>query len=467
MKPSATNLPATSNPSRPSRPVGRPGGRVGAGSLLLLQVGVALSVEAVEWPEWRGPGGQGHATGAWAKGLPEHWSETNHVAWKTPIPGRGWSSPVIDGRRIWLTTAVETPAKAEDVQRRLKANTGDQPLTLVDRVEYRAIGVDARTGKIDRDILLFDEREPQWVHQLNSYASPTPVLEQGRMYAHFGASGTVCLDTGTGRVLWTNTALRIQHENGPGSSPMLWRDLVIVQMDGSDRQFVVALDKRSGRVAWKTDRSGEMNSNPQLKKSYATPLVVPIDGREQLVSLGPNWLYGYDPASGSELWKVRFGNLGFSQSARMVVGQGLMIFSTGFMRPEMLAVRFGDGQAPSIAWRYTKGVPTMASPVLVGNELYFVSDSGGMLTCLDAKTGHEIYRERLGGDHSASLLHAGGRIFVPARSGVTDVIAAGREFKRLARNELAGKQMASFAVADGAFFIRTDSALYRIDARAR
>ncbi len=430
---------------------------------VLLTASALNLLAAVEWPEWRGPGGQGHAAGS---GLPMRWSESQNVAWKTPIPGRGWSSPVIDGDQVWLTTAIETEASPEDAKRRLKANTGDQPLTLLEKVEYRAVCVDRRSGKITRDVSLFTERKPQWVHKLNSYASPTPVIEPGRLYAHFGASGTVCVDTGTGKVLWTNPDLKIQHENGPGSSLILWRNSVIFHMDGSDHQYVVALNNRTGQVAWKTDRTGKMNSNPQLKKSYATPLVLEVDGKQQLISPGANWLYAYDPATGRELWKLEYGSLGFSLSARPVAGHGLIFLSTGFTRPELLAVRHGGGKEPSIAWRYTKGVPTMASPLLVGDELYFVSDSGGMLTCLDAKTGRENYRERLGGEHNASLLHADGRIYIPSRTGVTAVIEPGRSFKLIAKNELPGQIMASQAVANRAMFLRTDAALYRLEEKA-
>ncbi|MBX3747133.1 MAG: PQQ-binding-like beta-propeller repeat protein [Verrucomicrobiae bacterium] len=427
--------------------------------VLASTASVALA-EPLEWPEWRGPGAQGHAPD---RGVALHWSDTQNVTWKTPIPGRGWSSPVIAGDQIWLTTALETEASAEDAARRLLANTGDQPLTLMEAVEYRAVCVSRESGRILRDISLFTEREPQWVHRLNSYASPTPVLEPGRLYAHFGASGTVCLDTASGELLWRNSDLKIQHENGPGSSPILWRNLVIVHMDGSDLQYVVALDKHSGQVVWKTDRTGSMHTNPQLKKSYATPLVIEVEGRETLISPGPNWLYAYDPATGRELWKLDLGTLSFSLSARPVVGHGMIYLSTGYLRPELLAIRYGGGAEPSIAWRYTRGVPTMPSPVIVGEELYFVSDSGGLLTCLDAKTGREHYRERLGGDHSASLLHADGRIYIPGRNGTTAVVRPGTTFHVLARNELPDPIMASKAVADGALFLRTAAALYRIE----
>lgn len=430
----------------------------------LLSIGLGVSsaarLQATDWTEWRGPGGQGHAA---SKGLPLRWSEKENVVWKTPIEGRGWSSPVVAGDQIWLTTAIETPASPEETERRLKANTSDQPLTLLEKVEYRAVCVNRVSGKVEHDLSLFSEREPQWVHKLNSYASCTPVLEAGRLYAHFGASGTVCVDTQTGKTLWRNGEFKIQHENGPGSSPILWRHLLIFHMDGSDRQFVVALDKTTGRLAWKTDRSGSTHANPQLKKSYATPVLLPVDGTDQLISPGPNWLYAYDPATGRELWKLEYGVLGFSLSARPVAGHGMIFLSTGFMRPEMLAIRYGGGQPPSIAWRYAKGVPTMSSPVLVGDELYFVSDSGGMLTCLDAKTGQEHYRERLGGDHNASLLHADGRIYVPGRNGVTSVFAAGKQFSLLAANTLPGQAMASHAVAAKSLLIRNDNFLYRLE----
>lgn len=429
--------------------------------IALLHLGAA---RAAEWPEWRGPGGAGHAS---ARNLPVEWSGTDNVTWKTPIPGRGWSSPVIAGNQIWMSTAIETPAKPEDVKRRLKDNTGDQPLVLLEKVELRAICVDRRTGKLLHNVLLLTEREPQWVHELNSYASPTPVLETGRAYFHFGAFGTACLDTRTALVVWTNTALPIMHENGPGSSPILWRHLLIFNLDGSDTQSVVALDKANGKVVWRTPRSGEMPQNGQLKKSYATPAIVTVDGHEQLFSQGSEWLYGYDPADGRELWKIKYGLQGFSHSARAVFGHGMMFLSTGFMRPEIQAVRFGGGKTPAHAWRYAKGAPTMSSPLLVGDELYFVSDSGGMFTCLDAHSGKEIYRERLGGNFSSSPLYADGRIYLASREGVTSVIEPGRQFKVLATNTLPGKIMATPAAVDRALYLRTDAALYRLETNVK
>ena len=417
---------------------------------------------AAEWPEWRGPGAQGHSA---ATGLPSTWSASQNVAWKTELPGRAWSSPVIEGKMIWLTTALETLAKQEDAARRLKSNTGNQPLTVLEQVEFRALGVDRETGRLTQNLPLLTVREPQWVHQLNSYASCTPVIEDGRLYCHFGALGNACLDTRTGKILWTNTSLVVQHENGPGSSPVLWRNLLVFHLDGSDQQFIAALDKSTGQLAWKTSRSGAMNKDPQLRKSYGTPLILPLNGREQIVSPASDWLYGYDE-KGTELWRVKYGQLGFSLTPRPVAGHGLIYLSTGFMKPQILALRHQGLAQPEIAWRYDKGAPTMPSPILVGNELYFVND-GGMLTCLDAVTGAEHYRERLGGNYSASPTFADGKIYWHSREGITSVLKPGPALTVLAKNELPGKIFASLAVADHALYLRTDTALYRLEETPR
>lgn len=418
----------------------------------------STSLSAAEWPQWRGPDGQGHAA---LTGLPTTWSESLNIAWKTELPGRAWSSPVIEGKLIWLTTALETPAKKEDAARRLKSNTGNQPLTVLESVEFRALGVDRDTGKLIHNLPVLTAREPQWVHQLNSYASATPVIEDGRLYCHFGAMGNACLDTRTGKVLWTNTSLVVAHENGPGSTPVLWKNLMVFHLDGSDQQFIAALNKSTGQLAWKTPRSGDMNKDPQHKKSYGTPLVLSLNGREQLVSPASDWIYSYDE-KGAELWRVKYGQLGFSLTPRPVAGHGMIFMSTGFMKPQILALRHQGLPKPEIAWRYDKGAPTMPSPVLVGGELYFVND-GGMLTCLDALTGTEHYRERLGGNYSASPTFADGKLYFHSREGLTTVVKPGKAFTVLAKNELPGKIFASLAAAGHALYLRTDTALYRIE----
>ena len=258
-----------------------PGRRSNLRSLSLAIVAVlATPVAAENWPQFRGPSGQGHANSP----APLKWSEDENIVWKTPIAGKGWSSPVIHDNQIWLTTALAMEASEEETEQRLAANTGSQPLNVVKNLVVRAICLDRDTGKILHDIALLTESEPEPIHTLNSFASPSPIIEAGRLFCHFGPNGTACVDTNSGEVLWTNQSdeLRVKTENGAGSTPVLWNDLLIVHFDGSDAQFIAALNKRTGDVVWKTPRSGKMHDNPQMKKSYGTPLLVdagdqPID----------------------------------------------------------------------------------------------------------------------------------------------------------------------------------------------
>jgi len=423
--------------------------------LLLCQ-----QIACAGWPQWRGPDGQGHAGGA----LPVQWSATEHVTWRTELPGRGWSSPVIGDGVVWMTTAMETPASAEESERRLKGNTNDQPLRLLARLELRALGVDAGTGRLRHNVLLLTKTDPQWVHQLNSYASPSPVLENGRLYCHFGAFGTVCLDTATQRIVWSNEDpdLQIKHENGPGSSPVIEGNRLIFHLDGSDRQMVVALDTGTGRLAWKTARSGVLHDNPQFKKSYGTPLAVTANGRRQLISPGSDWLYSYDPATGDELWKLAYGELGYSLTPRPVFAAGVLYMATGFGSSRVLAVKIEGVAQPVILWTAGKGAPTQASPLLVKDRLYLASEAG-IVTCLNTADGSEIFRERLGEPFSASPTHAGGLVYFPGREGTTFVLKDGAAFERVAVNRLDERQFASFAADAGALFLRTEKALCRIE----
>ena len=363
-----------------------------------------------------------------------------------------------------MTAAVETETSEAEAKKRLEANTGSQPVVLLDKVVFLALCVDVETGQLLHNIELMSESDPQWVHKMNSYASPTPVIEKGRLYCHFGTFGTVCLDTASGEVLWINRELRLMHENGPGSSPIVWNDKVIFHGDGSDVQFIAALDKATGKVAWKTDRSGEMNSNPQLKKAYATPVIATYNGTPQLISPAADWLYGYDPATGRELWKLNYETLGFSNIAPPILGDGMIFLCTGFMKSEMLGIRYDGTGSPAIAWRHSRNVPTTPAPVLVGGELYFASDQGGLLTCLDAATGERLYRERIAsGNYNASPLHADGKIYFFNREGTATVINPGRSFGVVSKATLEGRIFASPAVVENALLVRTDTALYRLE----
>ena len=417
---------------------------------------------AEDWPQWRGPTGQGIASD---RPVPTQWSETENIAWKTAIPGKGWSSPVIMGEQVWLTTAELKPDTPENVAKRLKADTGGQPLELAGEASFHAVCLDRASGKILHDIVVLVEKEPQWVHRMNSYASPTPVLEEGRLYCYFGTFGAACVDTKTGKVLWTNIEHRIMHENGPGSSPVLEGDKLIFHCDGSDAQYIAALDKTSGKTVWQTPRSGKMDSNPQLKKAYGTPLVVDVNEKRIVMSPGANWLYGYDPATGKEMFKVEYERLGFSIVPRPVAAHGLLFMSTSFMQPELLAVRYDTAQTPHVVWREKKSVPTMPSPIVVGDYLYYVSDNGGVLSCLEAKTGQVAYRERIEGSHCASPILAGNLLYFCDREGTTTIVKPGPKLELVGKNKLVSPIMASPAAVDGALYIRTEQAMYRIEKR--
>lgn len=427
---------------------------------------LTATLAAADWPQFRGPDGQGHAE---ATDLPVTWSESENVTWKTAIPGKGWSSPVVEDDQIWMTSSIASPISEEERARRLEGNTNNQPLSMSGPVSLRAVCVDRASGRLLHDIEVLTEEQPDAIHALNSFASPTPVLENGRLYCHYGANGTACLDTRSREILWRNKDQRIRHENGAGGSPLLWKDRLIFDCDGSDAQYIVALDSRTGEVAWRTPRSGRLHTNPQLKKAYGTPVVIDAGGTPWLISTGANWVYGYDPADGEELWRLEYGVLGFSIVPRPVVGHGMFYISTCFVRSELLAVRYretGEIIEPRIAWRHGSGVPKMSSPLLVGKELYFVSDRG-ILTCLDALTGKERYRERLGGNFCSSPLLADGRIYLGNREGSMTVLRPGPTLEKLAVNRLDGAIMASPIALDTALYIRTEESLYRIEKSSR
>ena len=423
---------------------------------------LSASALAADWNQWRGPSGVGISQ---AKSLPTQWSEKKNIAWKTPLPGRGWSSPVIEGDRIWVTAAHESLATEEASKKRLKSNTGGQSLIVLEKARFHAICIDMDSGKILHDVELFSVDEPQWVHRFNSYASPTPIIEKGRVYCHFGTYGTACVDSVSGKVLWRNLDMHCMHENGPGGSPVIAGDIIFFHMDGSDQQYVAALNKKDGKLAWRTGRSGKLHSNPQLKKAYSTPLVMRRANATELISAGANWVYGYDPLTGDEKWKVDYETLGFSNVARPVSGEGMLFLSTCFMRAEMLGISLKG--APKILWRYRKSVPSSPSPVYIDGLLFFVGDSGGLVTCLEAKSGKLVWSERIAsGKYWAAPLVAAGRIYFHSEEGVTTVIKAGREFEVIAESSLDGKLMASAAVAGEDLFLRTDKAIYRISNKA-
>ena len=393
--------------------------------LPLLILNLSL-LQAEEWPQFRGPDGQGHSS---EEKLPLNWSEEKNIRWKVPVPGSGWSSPVVRDGRIWLTAA-------QDEGRSL-----------------RLVSLNLENGQLLHDLEIFRTENPGSIHSKNSYASPTALLEGDRVYVHYGANGTAAVST-DGRVLWRNR-LEYQHGHGPGGSPVLFEDLLIVSCDGTDVQYVAALDKENGKVRWKTPRPGYM--------AYATPLVIQVGEQTQLVSPGGNQVGAYDPRGGETIWWITHN--GFSGVPRPVFGHDLVFVISGYTRPVLYAVRpggSGDVTKSHIAWKLARGAPLNPSPILVGDELYVVSDVG-VATCLDAKTGEVHWTERLKGRFSASPLYGAERIYFLNETGQTFVVAPRKAFRELARNQVDGRTLASLAVAGETLLLRTDTHLYRIE----
>jgi len=497
--------------------------------LQLLAVGLIGNAGLLhaDWPDFRGPGFQGQVArsiGANSASLPLHWSETNNVTWKIPLPHQGWSTPVIQGNQIWLTTASE------------------------DGHDFYAVCVAADSGRILFNERIFHSAMPEPLgNRLNSYASCSPVIEAGRVYVHFGSYGTAGLDTETFKVIWKRDDLPCRHYRGPGSSPVLFqqgeispnpssryeptpnpsqegngfanasglapllggagggsaqgkqtslpenqipspqpsprlggarengpgRGLLILTMDGVDVQYLVALDKYTGKTAWKTERTANWNdleadgtprADGDFRKAYSTPLIVNFDGQKQMLSLGSKAAYSYDPATGREIWRLNHPS--FSGASRPVFDGTNAFIATGHGNGEIICVRLGgqgDITDTHVVWRKNRGFPRMPSPLLARGLLFMVSDSG-IASCLDARTGEQQWQERLGGDYAASLLGAGDRVYFFGQDGKATVVKAARSFEVLATNKLPVGFMASPAVAGRALILRTKTHLYRIEA---
>ena len=404
------------------------------------------------WPQFRGPRGDGTSL---ARNVPLCWGESNNIAWKVPIPGRGRSSPVVLGDRIWLTLAVERGV--------VRTNIGPDDMQTAEHVSLEAACLDRANGKTLWRTQLFALDHPDPVHWFNSWATPTPAVEAERLYCDFGTYGTACLNSKTGKVLWT-TRLPLDHQVGPASSPVLYKNLLVLVRDGRDAQYVTALGMKNGQEIWKTDRPPINVSSLNLKKSFVTPLLVKA-GRTQLISPGAHWVVSYDPATGKELWRARHGT-GFSIGSGPVFGEGVAYFSTGSTRPQLCAFRAdgeGDVTTTHAIWKITRQVPIMSSPVMLGSELYWTSDDG-LATCADARNGDAYWQERLNQPHHASPLLAEGRVYFFGKEGKCTVVKADKKFEKLAENQLEGPVVATPAIVDRTIFLRTDRHLYCIGA---
>lgn len=404
-----------------------------------------LPLAAEDWPEFRGPTGQGIST---ASNLPTQWGPQSNVVWKVGIAGKGWSSPVVIGERLYLTTAV--PA-------------GGEELPAADR-SLRVICLDALSGRTlwDREVFQQKGSASPRIHSKNSHASPTPVFDKGRLFVHFGHQGTACLDAMTGETIWSTSEFRYQPVHGNGSSPVLAGDVLVFSADGAQDPSVIALDKDTGKLKWKFARQ----STAKKKFSFCTPLLIEVNRGAQLITVGSGVVNALDPRSGREIWRVRFDE-GYSVVPRPVFAQGLVFLSTGYDNPVAMAIRpdgKGDVTNTHVAWTIAKHAPHNPSMLVVDDLLYMVADNG-VLTCAEARTGKVLYQERATGPISASPLHAGGRVYLQDEAGTGVVVTAGRNFQVVARNRLGERSLASYAVCGNDLLIRTQGSLYRIGGR--
>ena len=396
----------------------------------MLSVASSLSAKTNEWPEYRGPLGNGHAD---ADSLPTSIDESV-VKWKTPIPGKGWSSPVVSGDKIWMTTANEEGTRLS------------------------VVCVDRTTGKMILNKPVFRNNKPEYCHPMNSYATPTPVVDGGRVYVHFGTYITACLDAKNAKPIWTREDLKCDHHRGPASSPILDDGKLFVAYDGYDVQFVVALDAETGETVWRRDRNIDYGTDDgDRMKAYCTGHVIEVDGQKQLVYPSAVATIAYNPATGEPLWTVYHD--GMNASARPLFHDGLLFITNGM--GSMVAVRpdgKGDVTGTHIEWSSNKSVAKKSSQVIVDDLLYMLSDDG-IVSCRDPKSGEIHWQKRELGESAASPIYAAGHIYFFSIDGEILTIKPGAEYVEVAKTILGDGFMASPAVVDNTLILRSKSEL--------
>lgn len=413
------------------------------------------------WNQFRGPSGNGISLGT---NIPTEFDETNNVRWKTIINDSGWSSPVIWEDEVWITTGSD------------------------EKQELRTICLDLETGKIKHNIKVFDmiprKVDPAYINDsphLNSPATPTPVVEEDHVFVSFGSQGIACLDRQTGKTLWYRRDLRIYQPVRQASSPIVDEKRLYVAFDGTDQQFFIALDKKTGKTHWKMDRNtntdwketlrerglsdnkgGKPNDN---KKSFATASLIKVDGTRQLIAPGAEAVISYAPDTGKELWRTVHPG-GFNIAARPIYANGLVYVFTSGLNNILIAISpngIGEVTDSHVAWSTKRGTPVIPSPVIVDGRLFMVTDRGGIVRCLDAKSGEEIWQGRLGGDHWASPVYTDGKIYFSSKYGEVAVVEAStKKFKLISRNQLDAVFIASPAVSDDSLVLRSTTHLYCI-----
>jgi outer membrane protein assembly factor BamB len=425
----------------------------------LVSVAHSQTTPTSHWAQFRGTDGTGIAESTAQP--PTQWETDKQTAWEVEIPGTGWSSPVYEGDKVWVTSAVTEKATEAQIAEKLKGDKMAKIKTLAASVELHAICVDINSGKVVHDIKLAKVDDPNPINPMNSYASPTPAISNGKVVCHFGNYGTWCLDEKSGDVLWTKQFV-IKHSVGPGSSPVIFGDKLIIVCDGTDLQYVVGLELETGEQVWKTDRPPMRAGDGEHRKAYCTPLLIEVAGKKQAVIPGAQWVVGYDPDSGAELWRADHGD-GFSVATMPVYESGLVVFSTGYLKGDLVAVDprgTGDVTETGIVWSARSG-PKMPSLIGSGGQIYTISEKG-ILMCLDAKTGTVVNRQRVGGNFSSSPILAGGNLYLSSREGKMTVVKCSSELETVATNKFDGSLMASPVLVGDDLLIRTEKKLIRI-----
>lgn len=403
--------------------------------LLVTLSTVASVAEQNYWNRYRGPDGTGTMQGCKP---PVEFSETKNVRWKTPIHGKGWSSPVVWDQQVWLTTATE------------------------DGKELSALCIDLETGEVVHDLLVFEIEQPAFCHPANSYASCTPYAESDRVFVHYGSSGTACIDNETGEVLWQRQDLPCDHFRGPASSPVVEGNNLLIHFDGIDQQYVIALDKYSGKTIWRKDRDIDYGTDVgDFKKAYGTPTLIDLNGQRQMVSPAAVETIVYDPADGDELWRVRHG--GMNASTAPIHEYGLVYINAGTGDNSLIAVRppKSESESPQIVWSTRKAVPQRGSVIVTNGGLFMFGDNG-VATCLAARSGQKFWSQRLSGQFWSSPILADGRLYCGNKEGEVFVIKAAPEFKVLAKNTFPNGFYATPALVENSLILRSTTHLYRI-----
>lgn len=416
-------------------------------TVLLISIGLSSIAQESNGTHFRGSNLDGISTDNQVSVV---WNDTTNVIWKTEIRGKGWSSPVVYGNQVWVTTST------------------------VEGKEMSGICVDFKSGKILYDILLFKQDSIYGKHSINTYATPTPCIEEGFVYMNFGSTGTACVNTADGKIVWKRDDFKVEHVQGTGSSPILYKDLLILHYEGTDQQFIVALNKKTGETTWRTDRPKECYETllPIGEKAYITPIVVNVAGKDLLISNGSAVCIAYDIQTGKEVWRVIQGE--DSTVAMPVTENGVVYFYTSFVSPgegekyvELLAVDpkgSGDVTKTNVLWRFKGPILQLLTPLVKDGIIYTV-DSKNNLIAIDAKTGEALYSKRLKNKYNSSPVYAGGRVYFTSVKGETLVLKAGRTLEILAENKLPGELYATPAIANNSLIIRNESTLYRIGER--